>query len=235
MFGLRTKTKMIDPENALRGRDQAMTVPERHAVLGTPMVPPFPEGFGRLVVGMGCFWGAEKTFWETPGVHTTAVGYAGGYTPNPTYEEVCSGSTGHAEVVLVVFDPSKTALEEMLRTFWENHDPTQGMRQGNDLGTQYRSVLLVDGEAQRAAAETSRAAYGERLREAGFGEISTEIEAAADHPYYYAEDYHQQYLHKNPFGYCPDHSTGVSCPIGLGVGAAPAQTDALPPQSAPAG
>ncbi len=232
MFGLREKTKMIDPGRALRGRDRAMAVAERHAVLGTPMTPPFPEGYERLVVGMGCFWGAERIFWEAPGVYTTAVGYAGGYTPNPTYEEVCSGSTGHAEVVLVVFDPAKTPLQEMLRLFWESHDPSQGMRQGNDVGTQYRSALYWETEAQREAAEASRAAYGERLRAAGYPEISTEIAKAG--PFYYAEDYHQQYLHKNPFGYCGIGGTGVSCPIGLDVGSAPAQVEALPPESAPA-
>jgi len=234
MFGMREKTKMVDPERALRGREQAMPVAERHAVLGTPMTPPFPEGYERLVVGMGCFWGAERLFWQAPGVHTTAVGYSGGYTPNPTYEEVCSGSTGHAEVVLVVFDPARTSLEEMLRLFWENHDPTQGMRQGNDVGTQYRSAIYWETEAQREAAESSRAAYAERLHAAGYPEISTEIESAAAHPFYYAEDYHQQYLHKNPMGYCGLAGTGVSCPIGLGVGAAPAQVEALPPRSAPA-
>lgn len=232
MFGLREKTKMVAPERALRGRDQPMPVAERHAVLGTPMTPPFPDGHERLIVGLGCFWGAERVFWQAPGVWTTAVGYSDGYTPNPTYAEVCSGSTGHAEVVLVVFDPARISLEEMLRLFWENHDPTQGMRQGHDVGTQYRSAIYVDTEAQREASETSRAAYEERLRAAGYPAISTEIAEAG--PFYYAEDEHQQYLHKNPFGYCPDHSTGVSCPIDLGVGAPPTQVGALPPQSAPA-
>ncbi|HET9126167.1 MAG TPA: peptide-methionine (S)-S-oxide reductase MsrA [Solirubrobacteraceae bacterium] len=231
MFGLREKTKMIDPDRALRGRDEAMPVAERHVVLGTPMTPPFPAGHEQLVVGMGCFWGAERIFWQAPGVYTTAVGYSGGYTPNPTYEEVCSGSTGHAEVVLVVFDREITSLEEILRLFWENHDPTQGMRQGNDVGTQYRSAIFWQGEAQHDAAEASKAAYGERLRAAGFPEISTEVAPAG--PFYYAEDYHQQYLHKNPMGYCGISGTGVSCPIGLGVGAPPAQVQALAPQSAP--
>jgi peptide-methionine (S)-S-oxide reductase len=203
-----------------------MPVAGRHAVLGTPMKPPFPEGMERLVVGMGCFWGAEKLFWQAPGVYTTAVGYAGGYTPNPTYEEVCSGSTGHTEAVLVVFDPSKTSLEAILKLFWENHDPTQGMRQGNDLGTQYRSAIYFSDEAQRAVAQASRDAYASKLEAAGYGEITTEIAPAG--PFYYAEDYHQQYLHKNPWGYCPDHGTGVACPIGLNV----PQVEAAPPASA---
>ena len=234
MFGLREKTKMIDPERALRGRDGAMPVADRHAVLGTPMTGPFPEGHEQLVVGMGCFWGAEKVFWQAPGVYTTAVGYAGGYTPNPSYEEVCAGSTGHTEAVLVVFDPAKTSYEELLRLFWENHDPTEGMRQGNDVGTQYRSAVYWDTDVHREAVLASRDAYQTRLAEAGYPEITTEIAKAG--PFYYAEDYHQQYLHKNPWGYCPDHSTGVSCPVGLGVGATPpAQTDALPPESTPAG
>src|SRR5437868_13094806 len=176
MFGLREKTKMIDASRALPGRQGQMPVAERHAVLGTPLKPPFPEDFQQLVVGMGCFWGAERVFWQAPGVYTTAVGYAGGFTPNPTYEEVCSGRTGHAEVGLVVFDPAKIADDEILRLFWENHDPSQGMRQGNDVGTQYRSLILWTTEAQRAEAETSRTAYGERLRAAGYSEISTEIE-----------------------------------------------------------
>jgi peptide-methionine (S)-S-oxide reductase len=169
---------------------------------------------------MGCFWGAERVFWQAPGVYTTAVGYAGGFTPNSTYEEVCSGSTGHTEVVLVVFDPAKTSFDEMLRLFWENHDPTQGMRQGNDVGTQYRSAIYVADEAQRAAAEASRTAYRERLHAAGYPEITTEIEQAG--PFYYAEDYHQQYLHKNPWGYCGLGGTGVSCPVGLSATSAQA-------------
>jgi peptide-methionine (S)-S-oxide reductase len=212
------KTRMIDPSRALPGRESEMPVAAQHAVLGTPIKPPFPDGFQQLVVGMGCFWGAEKVFWQAPGVYTTAVGYAGGYTPNPTYEEVCSASTGHTEVVLVVFDPGKTSLDEILRLFWEGHDPTQGMRQGNDIGTQYRSAIYVSDEQQRAAAETSRAAYAERLRAAGYGDITTEIEAAG--PFYYAEDYHQQYLYKNPAGYCGIGGTGVSCPVGIRVAAA---------------
>jgi peptide-methionine (S)-S-oxide reductase len=214
---------MVDSSRALPGRSTEIPVAVRHAVLGTPMKPPFPEGFQQVVVGMGCFWGAERVFWQAPGVYTTAVGYAGGYTPNPTYEEVCSGSTGHTEVVLVVFDPAETAYEEILRLFWENHDPTQGMRQGNDVGTQYRSAIYVSDETQRAAAEASRAAYADRLHAAGYPEVSTEI--ADGGPFYYAEDYHQQYLDKNPWGYCPNHSTGVSCPVGLGAASAPAAAE----------
>jgi peptide-methionine (S)-S-oxide reductase len=173
---------------------------------------------------MGCFWGAERVFWQAPGVYTTAVGYSGGFTPNPTYEEACSGRTGHAEAVLVVFDPSKTSYEEILRLFWENHDPTQGMRQGNDVGTQYRSAIYWTGEEQRAVAEASRDAFANRLKEAGYPEITTEIAAAG--PFYYAEDYHQQYLHKNPWGYCGLGGTGVSCPVGIGVASAEAQAQA---------
>ncbi|MGI8593277.1 MAG: peptide-methionine (S)-S-oxide reductase MsrA [Solirubrobacteraceae bacterium] len=209
----REKSKMIDPEHALTGRDMEMTVPTSHYVLGPPLKPPFPEGFERLVVGMGCFWGAERLLWQAPGVYTTAVGYAGGYTPNPTYEEVCSGSTGHTEAVLVVFDPAKVSIDEMLRIFWEGHDPTQGMRQGNDAGTQYRSGLYWEGEAQRGAAERSRDKFGAALRDARHGEITTEV--ARQGPFYYAEGYHQQYLAKNPNGYCGLGGTGVSCPIGV--------------------
>ena len=223
MFGLHEKTKMIDPARALPGRNQEMPVANRHAVLGTPLKGPFPEGFEQAILGMGCFWGAERVFWQAPGVYTTAVGYAGGYTPNPTYEEVCSGSTGHAEVVLVVFDPAKTSYEQILKLFWENHDPTQGMRQGNDVGTQYRSVILTGSEEQLRQAEASRAAYNERLRAAGYPEITTEIAEAG--PFYYAEDYHQQYLQKNPWGYCGLGGTGVSCPVGLGT---PAETATTP-------
>jgi peptide-methionine (S)-S-oxide reductase len=209
----REKNKMIDPERALQGREQPMPVPDRHYVLGTPLRPPFPEGIETAVFGMGCFWGAERLFWEADGVYTTAVGYAGGYTPNATYEEVCSGSTGHAEVVLVAFDPDKTSYDEMLRLFWEGHDPTQGMRQANDIGTQYRSAIYWTSPEQRERAEASRAMYQERLRDAGHGEITTEIAEAG--PFYYAEDYHQQYLAKNPHGYCGLGSTGVSCPVEL--------------------
>ena len=213
MFLFTKNVDLVSPEDALPGRDTPIQVPERHEVLGTPLQPPFPEGMEQLVVGMGCFWGAERVFWQAPGVYTTAVGYAGGFTPNPTYEEVCSGRTGHAEAVLVVFDPAVTSYSEILRLFWENHDPTQGMRQGNDIGTQYRSAIYWTTEAQRAAAEVSRDAYTERLRASGYPEISTEIEQAG--PFYYAEDYHQQYLHKNPWGYCGLGGTGVSCPVGV--------------------
>ena len=210
---LREKTKMIDPERALPGRSQQMPVPPAHEVLGNTMLPPFPEGLERAVFGMGCFWGAERMFWEADGVWTTAVGYAGGYTPNATYEEVCSGSTGHTEAVLAVFDPAKTSYEEMLRIFWEGHDPTQGMRQGNDVGTQYRSLIHWHDERQREVAETSRDAFAAKLRESGYGEITTEIAPAGE--FYYAEEYHQQYLHKVPNGYCGLGGTGVSCPVGL--------------------
>jgi peptide-methionine (S)-S-oxide reductase len=213
MFSFRPKSTMVDPADALAGRDRAIPVPARHAVLGTPIQPPFPDGLEQAIVAMGCFWGAERVFWTAPGVYTTAVGYAGGFTPNPSYEEVCSGRTGHTEAVLVVFDPGVTSYEEILRLFWENHDPTQGMRQGNDAGTQYRSAILWTTEAQREAAEASRAAYAERLRAAGYPEITTEIAKAGE--FYYAEDYHQQYLHKVPSGYCGLGGTGVSCPVGL--------------------
>jgi peptide-methionine (S)-S-oxide reductase len=218
MFGLQAKTKMIDPDRALRGRDREMPVAAKHTVLGTPMKPPFPEGFEQAIFGLGCFWGAERVFWQAPGVYTTAVGYAGGYTPNPTYEEVCSGSTGHSEVVLVVFDPAKTSYADMLKLFWENHDPTQGMRQGNDIGTQYRSVILTTTDEQLALAESSRDAYAERLRASGYPDITTEIAPAG--PFYYAEDYHQQYLDKNPWGYCGLGGTGVACPVGVAVASA---------------
>jgi peptide-methionine (S)-S-oxide reductase len=207
------KTKRVAPERALPGREQEMAVPERHAVLGTPLRPPFPQGIEVAIFGLGCFWGAERIFWQLPGVYTTAVGYSGGYTPNPTYEEVCSASTGHTEAVLVAYDPAKVAYEELLRHFWEGHDPTQGMRQGNDVGTQYRSAIYWTSDAQRAAAEASREMYAEKLAENGYGEITTEIEKAG--PFYYAEPYHQQYLQKNPGGYCGLGGTGVSCPVGL--------------------
>ena len=223
MFGLRDKTAMVEAERALAGREEAMPVSERHAVLGTPLTPPFPQGFERLIVGMGCFWGAERIFWSAPGVYTTAVGYAGGFTPNPTYEEVCSGRTGHAEVVLVVFDPAKTSDEEMLRLFWENHDPTQGMRQGNDVGTQYRSALYWTSEHQHQLAASTRSMYAERLRAAGYPEVRTEIGPAGQ--FYYAEDYHQQYLAKNPWGYCGIGGTGVSCPVGVGAATAGGVSD----------
>ena len=211
---LRRKTEMPSPAEAPPGRDQEMRgVSETHFVLGTPLKPPFPDGIETAMFGMGCFWGAEKGFWELDGVHTTAVGYAAGYTPNPTYEEVCSGRTGHNEVVFVAFDPGKVSYEELLRAFWEGHDPTQGMRQGNDLGTQYRSGIYVYSQAQRQAAEASRERYQQALGGSGHGEITTEILDAP--PLYYAEDYHQQYLAKVPNGYCGLGGTGVSCPVGL--------------------
>jgi len=197
----------------LPGRSDAMPVPSAHFVNGHPLAPPFPAGVEQAVFGMGCFWGAERKFWETPGVYTTAVGYAGGYTPNPTYREVCSGMTGHAEVVLVVFDPRQTSYDAMLKIFWENHDPTQGMRQGNDVGTQYRSAVYTFSPEQQRAAESSLAAFQDRLTAAGYGRITAEIADAA--PFYYAEDYHQQYLAKNPAGYCGIGGTGVACPIGV--------------------
>lgn len=200
------------PEDALPGRPDPLPVPTEHFVNGHPLAPPFPAGLEQVVVGMGCFWGAERTYWEAPGVFTTAVGYAGGHTPNPTYREVCSGMTGHTEVVLVVFDPATATIEDMLRIFWENHDPTQGMRQGNDTGTQYRSAIYIQSVEHRQVAETSRDAYQDRLTAAGFGRITTEISEAPI--FYYAEGYHQQYLAKNPAGYCGIGGTGVSCPVG---------------------
>ena len=213
MHLFKDKTRMIDPTRALPGRDAEMPVPARHEVLGTPLKPPFPEGYETAIFGLGCFWGAERVFWEAGGVFTTAVGYAGGYTPNPTYEEVCSGSTGHTEAVLVVFDPATTTYEDMLRLFWEGHDPTHGMRQGNDVGTQYRSAIYFTSDAQRELAEMSRDAYQRELEAAGHDLITTEIAAAG--PFFYAEDYHQQYLAKNPNGYCGLGGTGVTCPVGL--------------------
>jgi peptide-methionine (S)-S-oxide reductase len=207
------KLRMPRPEDALAGRDETMPVADAHFVNGNRISPPFPAGIEQAIFGMGCFWGAERKFWEAPGVYATAVGYAGGYTPNPSYREVCSGMTGHTEVVLVVFDPTKTSYEALLRTFWENHDPTQGMRQGNDAGTQYRSAIYTFSPEQKRAAETARATYQDRLTAAGFGRITTEIADAP--PFYYAEDYHQQYLAKNPGGYCGIGGTGVSCPAGI--------------------
>jgi peptide-methionine (S)-S-oxide reductase len=215
-FFSRPDPSMVDAASALPGRERAMDVPALHDVLGTPLKPPFPDGFEQAVFGMGCFWGEEKVFWEAPGVYTTAVGYAGGFTPNPTYEEVCSGRTGHTEAVLVVFDPAAIGYEELLKLFWEGHDPTQGMRQGNDVGSQYRSAIFWENESQRAAAEASRDAYQQVLTAAGHGQITTEIAPGGSvHPFYYAEDYHQQYLAKNPGGYCGVGGTGVSCPVGL--------------------
>lgn len=215
------KTEMPDERDALAGRAVLMPVPERHFVLGTPLAGladtegSFAEGAEKLIVGMGCFWGAERKFWEHDGVLTTAVGYSAGFTPNPTYEEVCSGMTGHNEVVLVAFNPDATSLEAMLKVFWENHDPTQGMRQGNDIGTQYRSGIYYFSDEQKVAAEASRDMYAEVLNKAGYGAITTEILPAAE--FYYAEDYHQQYLAKNPMGYCGMGGTGVSCPVGVSL------------------
>jgi len=209
------KSRIPSPEDSLPGREQKMPVAPAHGVLGNAMVPPFPESFESIVVGMGCFWGAERKFWQLPGVWTTAVGYAAGATPNPTYEEVCSGRTGHNEVVLVVFDPAAVGVEAVLQVFWESHDPTQGMRQGNDVGTQYRSGIYVASNAHQSAAEASRDRYARRLAAAGHGAITTEIVEQGE--FFYAEDYHQQYLHKNPGGYCGLGGTGVSCPIGVEV------------------
>jgi peptide-methionine (S)-S-oxide reductase len=206
------KLKLPTPGEALKGRTERMPVPATHDVLGSRLEPPFPEGIARALFGLGCFWGAEKKFWQLPGVYTTAVGYAAGSTPNPTYREVCSGMTGHAEVVLVVFDPKRISYEELLKTFWESHDPTQGMRQGNDVGTQYRSGIYYYDDAQRAAAERTRDEYQRGLSAAGYGKIATEILPAPE--FYYAEDYHQQYLSKNPDGYCGLGGTGVTCPTG---------------------
>ena len=204
------KPEMVTADEALAGRpDQTMPVPATHTVLGTPLQGPWPDGLETAVFGLGCFWGAEKLFWQTPGVYSTAVGYAGGFTPNPTYEETCSGRTGHAEVVLVVFDPTKVNYEQLLKEFWEDHDPTQGMRQGNDRGSQYRSVLFYTSDEQRDAIERSRAVFQEALDTKGFGQITTEVAPLGD--FYYAEPYHQQYLDKNPGGYCPLHATGVKC------------------------
>jgi peptide-methionine (S)-S-oxide reductase len=207
------KLRMPTPDQALPGHAEPMAVPETHFVNGNRIVPPFPAGVEQAVFGMGCFWGAERKFWQAPGVYSTAVGYAGGYTPNPTYKEVCSGMTAHAEVVLVAFDPRVTSYDAMLKLFWENHDPTQGMRQGNDAGTQYRSVIYAQTPEQRRAAEASRDVFQDRLTAAGFGRITTEIGDAP--PFYYAEDYHQQYLAKNPDGYCGIGGTGVTCPAGV--------------------
>jgi peptide-methionine (S)-S-oxide reductase len=212
LFGEPARQTLPSPADALPGRPEPMLVPDRHAVLGTPLDGPIPDGAQEAVVGLGCFWGAEKTLWQTPGVISTAVGYAGGSTPNPTYGEVCSGRTGHAEVVRVVFDPAVLSYRELLRVFWEHHDPTQGMRQGNDQGTQYRSVIQVFDAEQRAAAEASRDAFQASLAKAGFGAVTTEIADVT--PFYYAEDYHQQYLDKNtgPDAYCPNHATGIKLP-----------------------
>ena len=218
MLFSRNQPTLLEPEKVLAGREAELPVPERHDVLGTPLKPPFPEGLETAVFALGCFWGAERVFWKAPGVYTTAVGYAGGQTPNPTYEEVCSARTNHTEAVLGVFDPEKTSYEDMLKLFWENHDPTQGMRQGNDVGTQYRSAIYTTTPEQAEAAAASREAFQAQLGGAGYGEITTEIAEAG--PFYYAEAYHQQYLAKNPNGYCGLGGTGVLCPIGTGVNAA---------------
>jgi len=212
------KTTMVAPADALPGRAEPMPVADRHAVLGTPLAPPYPEGTEIAEFALGCFWGAERRFWQTPGVVTTAVGYAGGYTPNPTYEEVCTGLTGHAETVRVVFDPKVVSYERLLKVFWESHDPTQGMRQGNDVGTQYRSVIFTHGPEQERLALASRDAYQKVLTDHGYGRITTEIVPAGE--FYFAEDYHQQYLHKVPDGYCGLGGTGIGCPVGLTSGEA---------------
>ena len=217
IFG-REKTKMITASDALQGRDQpSFDIPTTHEVLGNPILPPFPPEYEQAVLALGCFWGAERLFWETEGVWTTAAGYTGGFTPNPTYKEVCTGKTGHAEAVLIVFDPKRVSYEELLRIFFEAHDPTQGMRQGGDVGTQYRSAIYYTTESQRQAAQAARAAYDEALKKARRDPITTEIAPAG--PFYYAEEYHQQYLYKVPNGYCGLAGTGVSCPISLGVNA----------------
>jgi peptide-methionine (S)-S-oxide reductase len=212
LFG-RYATQMVEPGKALRGRAEPMPVPERHTVLGTPLAPPYPAGTQVTEFALGCFWGEERKFWQTPGVVSTSVGYEGGYTPNPTYEEVCTGLTGHAETVRVVFDPAKVSYRELLKVFWESHDPTQGMRQGNDTGTQYRSVIFYHSPEQKAAAEESRATYEKKLAGVGYGPVTTEIVPAGE--FYFAEDYHQQYLDKNPNGYCGAGGTGVTCPVGI--------------------
>jgi len=209
MLFSRAKTTMVEPDAALGGRDQAIVTPEPHFVSGRSLVAPFPDGHEQVVVGLGCFWGAERLFWQTEGVWVTAVGYAGGYTPNPTYEEACSGRTGHAEVVKVVYDPTKLSYEDVLRIFFENHDPTQGFRQGNDRGTQYRSAIYTLNDDQAARARAVRDAYAPEFAKKGFGDITTEIAPAGE--FYYAEGYHQQYLDANPYGYCPVHATGVTC------------------------
>ena len=218
MFGLmRKKAEMVTPEDALNGRDNAIPTAERHFVFDRPLSLDVPDGMEVAMFGMGCFWGVERMFWKLDGVHLSMVGYAGGYTPNATYQEVCTGQTGHNEVVRVVYDPSIVSYQDLLRVFWEGHDPTQGMRQGNDVGSQYRSGIYTYSDAQKAAAEESRKMFAPRLDEAGFGDVTTEIVPAPE--FYFAEDYHQQYLAKNPAGYCGIGGTGVTCPIGTGVSA----------------
>jgi len=218
MFPFSTKTTLPTPEQSLKGRETPLEVPERHHVNGHPLKPPFPPGLEQAVFALGCFWGAERKFWNVKGVYSTAVGYAGGFTPNPTYDEVCSGKTGHTEAVLVVYDPKVVTFEDLLKVFWESHDPTQGMRQGNDVGTQYRSAIFATTDAQLEAAKASRDAYARMLAQHGYGAITTEIRAAPE--FYYAEGYHQQYLAKNPGGYCGLGGTGVACPTGLAGAAA---------------
>jgi peptide-methionine (S)-S-oxide reductase len=215
MWSLRKKLDLPTPDEALPGRETRMAVPEKHAVLGTPLDPPYPDGLEVAYVGMGCFWGAERIFWRLPGVYSTSVGYQGGITPNPTYEETCSGLTGHTEAVRIVFDPKVLPYDEVLRVFWENHDPTQGMGQGNDIGTQYRSAVYTTSDRQQAVATASREAYARALAAAGRGAVTTEVLPAGE--FYPAEEYHQQYLHKVPNGYCGIGGTGVSCPVGVGV------------------
>jgi len=215
LFSSPSKLRIPSPDDALPGRSDPISTADRHHVNGRPLVGPYPDGLEVIDLGLGCFWGAEKAFWQRPGVWVTAVGYQGGHTPNPTYQEVCSGRTGHTETVRIVYDPALVGRDEILRTFWEHHDPTQGMRQGNDVGTQYRSAIYWHTDEQRAAAEASRDTYATALARAGYDAITTEILPAP--AFYFAEDYHQQYLAKNPRGYCPDHSTGVSCPVGVGV------------------
>jgi peptide-methionine (S)-S-oxide reductase len=223
MWFLSKPATMPTAAEALPGRSTPIVQPGRHRILGTPIAGPYPDGFEIAEFALGCFWGEEKTFWQQPGVWTTAVGYEGGFTPNPTYQEACSGKTGHAETVRVVFDPAKVTYEQLLKIFWEGHDPTQGMRQGNDTGTQYRSAIFAHSDAQRVTAEGSRAMYQERLTAAGFGKIGTEIVGPPAPDFYFAEDYHQQYLDKNPGGYCPNHSTGVALPDDFAVSVRPLQ------------
>ena len=223
MFLFSKPDKLPNPADALPGRPDPILTPRPHAVLGTPIAGPYPDGYEVAEFALGCFWGEEKTFWQLPGVWTTAVGYQGGYTPNATYQEACTGKTGHAEAVRVVFDPSKVTYGQLLKVFWENHDPTQGMRQGNDMGTQYRSAIFVRDETQRAAAESSKAMYQMRLSAAGHGRITTEIVGPPAPTFYFAEDYHQQYLDKNPGGYCPNHRTGVTLPDDFAIPPTPLQ------------
>ena len=223
MFLFSKPDKLPTANDALPGRPDPILSPRPHTVLGTPIAGPYPDGFEVAEFALGCFWGEEKAFWQQPGVWTTAVGYQGGYTPNATYQEACSGRTGHAEAVRVVFDPSKTSYAQLLKVFWENHDPTQGMRQGNDMGTQYRSAIFVRDEAQRRAAEASKAMYQERLTAGGYGTIKTEITGPPAPTFYFAEDYHPQYLDKNPRGYCPNHSTGVRLPDDFAIPETPLQ------------